>query len=513
MKALFTAAGMASLDHFAIDELKISGLVLMENAGRGIAEIVMRRLGDPHGKTVHIYCGPGNNGGDGYVVARHLLNNGANVRVFILAAEDKIKGDAKTNLDILTSLDLRPEFIAAMPRVDTPDLIVDAMLGTGVKGPLKGLYEKAADFINACDCPVLAVDIPTGVNADTGETPGPAVRATVTATMAAPKRGLLFSPGREFVGELEIVDISMPPAIIEKHHSDVWLTDEAHVKSILPRRPLDVHKNRVGVVHVVAGSIGFTGAAVLTSNAVLRSGAGLCYLAVPKSLNAVFESTLTEVITMPFEDNGTGCLCAEHAKSILDAGRSGDVIAVGPGLGQAPDTKKMLFELLAALDKPLVLDADGLNLCAGNSELLEHYRGDLVLTPHPGELARLTGLAISEITSRRIEVVREYAQLWDCCLVLKGGPSIIGLPGGTVLVNSTGNAGMATAGSGDVLTGIIAGLMGQGLSAEQAAVAGVFVHGLAGDYAAADLGQMGMMAGDILNHTAKALDYLNREID
>ena len=513
MKAVFTAEEMAGLDSFAINKLKIPGLVLMENAGRGIADIALKMLKELHGKQVNIYCGSGNNGGDGYVVARHLLNNGVAVRVFVLAAEEKIKGDAKTNLDILRALDFAPKFIARLSAESSPDLIVDALLGTGAKSGLQGLYAEAVDFINMSTCPVLAVDIPTGVNADTGQVEGPAVRATTTATMAAHKRGLLFSPGREHVGELEIVDISLPPNVIEKLRSNVYLVDKKFVRTVLPQRSPDAHKNKAGMVHVIAGSTGFTGAAVLAAKAVLRSGAGLCYLSVAKSLNTIFESILTEAITLPVEDNDTGFLGIDHAEKLLSDAKGKDVIAIGPGLGQAPQTGELLRTLLSTLEKPLVLDADGLNLCAGRTELIINYRGDLILTPHPGEFSRLTELPVSDIIYNRVEIVRDYAKIWNCHIILKGGPTTIASPDGRVYINSTGNAGMATAGSGDVLTGIIAGLLGQGMPAGTAAVAGVYIHGMAGDMAAAELGQLGTIAGDILNKTPLALKLLAGETE
>lgn len=513
MKTVFTAKEMAGVDSYAINDLGIPGLILMENAGRGVADIARQMLKQPNGKLVHIYCGAGNNGGDGYVVARHLFNHGARVRVLILAAAEKIAGDARVNLDVLQSMGRPVEFITNLPPIDEkPDLIIDAMLGTGVKGALRGLYAQAADAINAAGCPILAVDIPSGVNADTGRVAGPAVHAAITATMAAPKRGLLFSPGRECVGRLEIIDISMPPSVIEKLDSKVSLVDAAFVKNTLPRRAADAFKNRVGLVQVIAGATGFTGAAFLASTAVMRSGAGLSYLAVPKSLNAILENKLTEVITLPIDDKETGCFSKANAPALFDHLQDKDVVALGPGIGRALQTGALVHELLTSMDKPLVLDADGLNLCAGHTELIEHYAGDVILTPHVGELSRLTGLSTHDIIGDPIACARRYAQQWRCCIVLKGAPTVIAAPSGRVYINSTGNAGMATAGSGDVLTGIVAGLRAQGMTAEYAAVAGVYVHGLAGDLAAAEHGMMGMTAGDILQKTPGALKRLTGDV-
>lgn len=513
MKTVVTASQMAEMDRFTIEDLEIPGVVLMENAGRGIVQAALSIIGEPRDKVVHVYCGPGNNGGDGYVVARHLLNMGACVHTFVLTSRDKIKGDALTNLQILENMNHPIKFIEKIPAppARTPDLVVDALLGTGVKGALRGLFAEMVEFINSLAAPVLAVDIPTGVNADTGTVDGPAIRATATATMALLKRGLLFSPGREHAGQVHIVDISMPPQVALLKDSNVRLVEKADIKALLPQRSPDAHKNKCGTVATVAGSTGFTGAAALSSEAALRAGAGLSYLCVPQSLNAIYETKITEVITWPFDDADMGYLHSGCFNELIKPLRAQNVVAVGPGLGQHKKTAELVHLLLQELDKPLVLDADGLNVCAGHTGLIESYKGDKVLTPHPGELSRLIDVENKEIVANRIEIAREVATKWNAVLVLKGGPSVVAFPDGEVFINSTGNAGMATAGSGDVLTGLIAGLMAQGLSAQSAALAGVYVHGLAGDLARESLGEMGLIAGDILKNVAPALKMLRDE--
>jgi hydroxyethylthiazole kinase-like uncharacterized protein yjeF len=507
MKVVTTAKQMARMDSFAIDHLHIPGLILMENAGRGIAEIAISMLGDPRDKTAHIYCGPGNNGGDGYVVARHLLNNGYSIKTFIFSSRSHIKGDALINLQILENMGQDPVWVESISEIpdEIPHLLIDALLGTGTTGPPRGLFADAVERLNVNPAPKLAIDIPTGVNADTGEVLGTAVRADITATMALPKAGLLLGKGRAHTGTLKIIDIGMPESVIAENSTGVFLVEESDILHLLPTRAPNAHKNICGTVAVIAGSRGFTGAATLTSKAVLRAGAGLSYLAIPQSLNSILEVKLTEVITWPFDDAGAGYLHSGCLDEMIPPLQKQNIIAIGPGIGQHTKTAALVHELLTILKKPIVLDADGLNVCAGHVDLITNYAGPMILTPHPGELARLTDISTAEIVGDPINCARHFAALWQKILILKGGPTIIALPDKRVFINSTGNAGMATAGSGDVLTGLLAGLMAQGLQAEQAALVGVYIHGLAGDAARDIYGEMGMIAGDILENIPHVL--------
>ena len=513
MKYVVTAREMAEMDRYSIETLKIPGLILMENAGIGIVRSALAILGRFENKKVAIFCGPGNNGGDGYVVTRHLINAGVWVETFILAAREKIRGDALANLAILENMNHRPLFVDKMPvALDyPPDLIIDALLGTGVKGALKGILAEAVRFINEQSAPILAVDIPTGVDADTGSVDGPAVRACRTATMALLKRGLLLSPGREHAGIVDIVDISMPESVASFKDPKTYLVERRDIAGKLPKRSADAYKNQCGTAGVLAGSTGYTGAAALTAEAVLRAGAGLCYLMAPEKLNVIYETKLTEVITIPFDDFGSGAFHSANFSDMLPRLREQDAVAIGPGIGQSEKTADLVHALLSELDKPMVLDADGLNVCAERLDLVKNYKSDLIITPHPGELARLAGVQVSNILADRIEFARRFAMDIGKIVVLKGGPSLIAMPDGRLYLNSTGNAGMATAGAGDVLTGLIAGLLAQGCPAPDAALAGVFIHGLAGDLAAEGLGQHGLLAGDILKWTAKAIQSLLEE--
>ena len=517
MIPVMTAEQMAAMDRSAIEETGIPGIVLMENAGLGLVRAAKSLLKSVRGKRVLIFCGPGNNGGDGYVVARHLQNAGASVLTVLMSEKDKVKGDARINLHILENMgapfvlfsgtaDLKDQADLS----DRTDLIVDALLGTGCRGALKGRYAEAVEWINRCPAPVLAVDMPTGVDSDSGAVAGVAVRADVTATMAAYKRGLCLWPGREYAGEISVVDISMPPDLFQRKKNRFWLTEREDIRTLLPRRAPDVHKNRCGTVAVLAGSQGYTGAAALTAGAVLRGGAGLCYLGIPASLNAVLESKLTEVITWPLDDAGAGYLHSGCLSELMPRLEQRDVVAVGPGLGSHGETADLVHELLRVLKKPMVLDADGLNVCAGATERFAHYQDELVLTPHPGELSRLIGRPAAEITRNRVEITVEFARKWKVHLVTKGNPTLMGTPDGRLFFNSTGNAGMASGGTGDVLTGLIAALLAQGLKTENAVLFGVHLHGLAGDLAAANLTQESLIAGDLLDYLPGAFREVQR---
>lgn len=507
MERIVTAAEMAALDRQCITDLEMPGLLLMENAGAGIARIALEMLGPGAGRPVLIVCGPGNNGGDGYVVARHLANAGCRVEVWVLAAEAQIRGDARTNLTIWRRMGGLTRFIDAPPAppAERPHLIIDALLGTGARTDFSPPWEALIAMLNTMGAPILAVDLPTGVEADTGAVGGAAIQAAATATMARLKPGLLFSPGREHAGRLHIVDIGMPPTLAPSSGRAVFRLDAAAIATRLPRRSPDAHKNRVGLAGVVAGSAGFTGAACLTAMAALRAGCGLAYLAAARSLQPVYAARMTEVITWPVEDSGRGFLSAAAWPEWRERLSAMSALAVGPGLGTHPETGALVEALLSELELPLVLDADGLNLVGRRIERLQQYRGPLILTPHPGEFSRLSGLPVAEIRANPVKVAGEWAEKIGHILVLKGGPSVIAAPGGPLFVNATGNAGMATAGSGDVLTGLIAGLLAQGAAPLDAALCGVWLHGAAGDLARDAKGEMALIAGDLIDYLPAAM--------
>jgi NAD(P)H-hydrate epimerase len=516
LQPVVTAAEMAEMDRRTIEEIGIPGAVLMENAARGIVRAILERFGSMAGKRVLVLCGKGNNGGDGYVVTRYLADHGAHLNILILGEKAQIRGDAKLNLDILERLGIETMSISKWhPETITgQDLIIDAMLGTGVTGRLKKLYAEAVESVNSSGVPVVAVDIPTGLHTDRGTLTGPAIIATLTVSMAFPKRGHLLYPGAKNVGELRTVDIGIPSRVVESSGARTYRLTHSWIRSILPERPRDTFKNKCGQVFVLAGSAGMTGAAVLTSMATLRTGAGMAILGIPKSLNAILENKLTEVMTMPLPETDNQSLSAESLPLLEEKLDWSNVLALGPGITTHEDSVRLVGELLGSYKKPVVLDADGLNCAAVDSSVLKNSAAPLVLTPHPGELARLTGGSSTEILDDPIEAAKSAAMSFNAVVVLKSAPVVIASPDGYAFLNCTGNPGMATAGLGDVLTGVIAGLVAQGVQPLPAALAGVYLHGFAGDLVAAEKGEDGLVAGDVAEMLPQAIRQtrLNDEI-
>lgn len=507
-----TAQEMQAIDGFTIDTLGLPGRVLMENAGRATFEMIRQRWQPLSGKRASVFCGKGNNGGDGFVVARLLSGAGVLCDTFLLGNPQDLRGDAAANFTLLTALGYRVQSLQAvdeLPALTGVDFVIDALLGTGVRGSLTGLLADAVRHLNQSGRPILAVDLPTGMNADTGAVAGPCIRAALTVTFGARKTGLLFSPAREYAGELHVADIGFPASAFQHAACNTyWLAPEM-MQAWLPQRPRDAFKNRVGQILVIAGSTGFGGAARLTATAALRAGAGLVVLAAPQSLLSSLEAATAEVIKLPLPEQD-GKIAPGGFELLAERLSWADVVALGPGLGVAPGTSELVKKILATYDKTLVLDADGLNVLAGEVSAIRNSRASLILTPHPGELSRLLPVAKNEISGNAIAVARQAAQELDQIVLLKGAPSLIALPSQEVMINSTGNAGMATAGSGDVLTGLIAGLAGQGLEPAAAAGLGVFLHGLAGDLACEELGMWSMLAGDILQHVPQAFLHTNK---
>lgn len=511
MEFVLNANEMAQIDRFTIEEIKIPGVVLMENAGRGVVEEIEIFLGDVVDKHILIFCGKGNNGGDGYVIARHLNNRGAKVDIFLASKKEAIKGDALINLKILENMGLDIREISSVdqiPDFNRIDLIVDALLGTGVTGAVTGFFAELIDYMNALPAPIVSVDLPSGMEADTGVVYGSCIKADITITLANLKTGLLFSPARDQAGEIVVVDISVPPEVSEKFHGHKFLVEQNDIRRRLPRRKLDAHKTSCGKVAVFAGSVGMTGAATLASIATLQVGAGLTKLGIPASLNPILEQKVTEVMTVPLAETEVQSISIKAKDQIADLLDWAEVLAVGPGLSTHPETVEFVKWLLKSVEKPMVLDADGLNALTNSPEFIKNYPADLVITPHPGELARLINRSIGDIQKDRLNIIRKLTQDWGKVIVLKGGPTVTAAPNGDLFINSTGNPGMATGGSGDVLTGVIAGLLAQKLNVTDAAIVGVYLHGLAADLAADDLSEMGMIAGDISDYLPAAIKEL-----
>jgi NAD(P)H-hydrate epimerase len=497
-----TGETMQCLDRRAIGEFGVSGLTLMENAGRGCAEAIIAEFGAGPMLRAVIVAGKGNNGGDGYVIARLLKEHGWHVVTFILAPHDEIRGDARTNLDLLSETPVL--FCQEQGGLDRyastlreATVIVDALLGTGLSSKVEGTYAEAIGLINNAGKPVIAVDIPSGIDAATGRVLGCAVKADFTVTFALAKCGHLLYPGADFTGKLRIVDIGIPAEIIATAEGDEYLDAET-VRLLLKRRSPSAHKGDSGHCLIVAGSTGKTGAAAMAANSAVRAGAGLVTLAVPASLNSVLEMKTTEAMTISIPDNDSGLFGDEAFIAILSAITGKDAVALGPGISLNPGIAMLVRDLVANVSQPLVIDADGLNALAEDPDVLFRKKsGVVILTPHPGEMGRLAALSTAEVECDRIGVARAFAVKYQIYLILKGARTIIAAPDGAVAINGSGNPGMASGGMGDVLTGVLAALLAQGYEPFPACKLGVFIHGYAADLVAADKGEIGISAVDV----------------
>ncbi len=513
---LVTGAQMARIDSGAIQR-GVSGIQLMERAGRGAARVLADLVGGFPGKRIVVLCGKGNNGGDGFVIADLAASAGASVSAFLLATEAQVKGDARHHLERARGNGLDFEQIRdfnGLGRISSAlsgaSAAVDALLGTGIRGGPRGLVAGAIESLQDADCPILAVDVPSGLDADSGRAEGPCAAATRTVTFGLPKAGQFRYPGRALCGTLICADIGLPPAAVDAENVNVQLIAAHGVGPLLPRRPPDAHKGDCGRVVILAGSTGFTGAAALCAHGALRSGAGLVQVGVPESLNDILEVKLTEAMTHPLpEVRKPRCLALRARGDIQRLVATADCVALGPGLGMYRETVQLVRRIVHDIQAPLVLDADGINALAGAPDNLKTRAAPTVITPHPGEFARLTGLDVAAVRSDPIGSAQTLARSADVIVILKGAPTVVAVPGGRTYVNPSGNAGMASGGSGDVLTGILAALIGQGMDPETAACLGVYVHGLAGDLCAEHMCEAGLTAGDV----ASALPRARRAIE
>ncbi|MDH7481506.1 MAG: NAD(P)H-hydrate dehydratase [Armatimonadota bacterium] len=505
-----TAKQMHDFDRRAAEEFGIPSIVLMENAGRHVFESACGILGRVIGKLVIVVAGSGNNGGDGFVAARHLRDAGAQVIVLLLAHPEKIKGDAKTNFEILrnTGADIRQisEASAVVSLLAQADLIIDAIFGTGIKGEVTGVPREIIKAINDSGRPVIAVDIPSGVDADTGRVLGVCVKADVTVTFALPKLGIVIYPGAEYAGRLVVGDIGIPKQLYDEVY--IELTDAQDIAAKLPARPPNAHKGTFGTVVVIAGSAGLTGAAAMAGESALRVGAGLAVVGVPKSLQDVMAVKLTEVMTSGLPETPERSISTQALDAALELADKANAVVLGCGLGTHPETCEFVHAFIKALKKPAVIDADGLNALSKNTSVLESSHAEFILTPHPGEMARLLGTDIASIQSDRVGAAQTAALRFQSIVVLKGARTVIAHPNGRVLINPTGTSALATGGTGDVLAGAIGGLLAQGISPWDAAACGVYVHGRAGEIAERDVGSPGMLAGDVIRALPASLREL-----
>lgn len=499
---LVSAEQMRRVDQVSIEEYGIPGHELMDRAGARVVEAIRDRWGGLAGLRVAVVCGKGNNGGDGLVVARRLHQTGVDVDLLLLDPLDAFSGDAAVHAAALMDTDLASTMLEASPDFSGCDLVVDAILGTGLRGEPRPRQATVIDALNRCGCPIVAIDLPSGVNADTGVVPGAAIRAVLTVTFDLPKIAHLFYPARELCGDLALTQIGFPEEVIDACESRIRLLTSEAVGRFLPQRAPTAHKGSCGSVTVIAGSAGMTGAAALTAEAALRAGAGRVRLGSPASLHDILETKVTEAMTHPLpEVRRYRCLSLRGLGAALELIGSCDAVALGPGLGRHRETVEFVRRILMQPDlPPMVLDADGLYALGDDRSLLSALTTPLVLTPHVGEMERLSGRPAEQILADPVGSACELVEKTGVVVLLKGAPTVVAAPDGRVFVNPTGNSGMATAGAGDVLTGLIAGLLAQGVAALEAACLGAFLHGTAGDLARDEQGEWGLIAGDLLKH-------------
>lgn len=508
-----TAAEMRELDRLTIEVYGTPGYVLMERAGIGATDVLLDRFPNANGGPVIVIAGKGNNGGDGFVIARALLGRDIDAEVLLLASVADVGGDAALALDAFRKAGGRlvempaDDDVAQLPeRLARAGLVVDAVFGTGLNSPVRGRFAAALQAINACGRPVLAVDIPSGLDADSGMPLGIAVHAHVTATFAFPKAGQLVYPGAGFVGMLAVVDIGIAAEAVAAVAPRLHCMARESAARLIPLRAADDHKGRTGHVAVFAGSTGHTGAARMAGRAALRCGAGLATIAGPASLNAIFCQGTDELMTAPLADrDGRVVADAEAVRAVL---RGKSAIVAGPGFGTHDDAARVVELIVREAEVPVVLDADALTCVARDPGLLDAAAAPLVLTPHPGEMARLLGSDTAAVQGDRLGVARRFAAAHRCVLLLKGARSVVAAPDGEAWINPTGNPGMATGGMGDVLAGMLGALLAQGLDPRAAARLGAFLHGEAADRVATRRGMIGMLAGDVIEELPPAIAAL-----
>ena len=495
---------MKDMDKRAAEDFGISQELLMENAGQAVYFAILQELGVENGKFV-VFCGGGNNGGDGLVVARMIHSNGGEVKVFLLDDEAKFKGAAKKNFEIASRLPIEICRISSadsvVPELFDCDAVVDAIFGTGLVRKVSGLYREVIQLINESQSMVFSVDIPSGINGDTGEVMGVAVEADYTVTFGLPKLGNILYPGYEHCGELYVSHISFPPALYDSEAIKVAINSPLE----LPARARDTHKGSYGKALFIAGSSSYLGAPYFSALSFLKAGGGLSYLATPKSISPFLGSKGSEIVFLPQKETASGSIALENAGKLLEFSEGVDMVVLGPGLSLARQTQELVRKLAPEIRKPLLIDGDGITAIAGDLAKIRNRKAPTILTPHLGEMSRITGMEIDDINRKKIDVLQRTAGELNAIIILKGAHSLIGHPDGKVFVNVSGNSGMATAGSGDVLTGTIAAMYGLELTLEDAVRMGVFMHGFSGDIAAVDKGEDGMTAQDILGCLPEAM--------
>jgi len=503
---------MRALDRIAIEEFGIVQELLMENAGEAVYFVLLKEFGI-EGKRFLIFCGLGNNGGDGLVVARKLHSDGAAVKVFILGDPATFKGAAKANFDIVSRLPIAVHRLESVETIETDvahcDAIVDAILGTGITRDVNGLYGDVIESINQSGKTVFSVDIPSGVHGDTGKVMGRAVRADYTVTFGLPKVGNMLFPGYALAGKLYVSHISFPPSITGADSLKVEITRPTR----LPPRRNDAHKGDFGETLFIAGPVGYYGAPYFAALSFLKAGGGYSRLAAPESITPFIATKGSEIVFVPQDETSAGSIALSNRHALLELSQRMDMVVLGPGLSLEPETQQLARELASEIDRPLLIDGDGITALSQDLQIIKSRKAETVLTPHLGEMGRIAEKDVSEIDTNKVDVLQHMTRELNATIVLKGAHSLIGYPDQRVFINMSGNPGMATAGSGDVLTGTIAAMFGLGLPLPDAVRQGVFVHGLAGDLAADDKGDDGITAQDILDYLPVAVKAVREGLD
>ncbi len=517
MKVL-NSSQMKRIDKKAIEDLGIIGPLLMENAGAEISREMIKRIPLLEEKSVTIVCGKGNNGGDGFVVARHLFNKGCSPKIILLAKKRELKGDAELNCRIadkmgisITEVVSQEEWEKVRKAVMCSDVIVDAIFGTGLERPAEGRYVEAINDINKSDAFIVAVDIPSGISSDKFQIIGPSIKADLTVTMAAPKISHVFPPAENYMGEVVIADISAPPFLFEDESLNMEMIEKERIVSYFKKRDNNTHKGTYGHIFILAGSLGKTGAAVMAGKAALEMGAGLVTVGTPKSCLPIVARSMMELMTEPLEETPESTLSEKALDKIKKLLKGKDAVLIGPGISTNKQTRNLIRSLLPLIKVPALLDADALNCVASDPEVLKSLSFPVVITPHPGEFARLVKTSAKEVVEKKLELAPEFAKKYGVYVVLKGYRTIIATPDKKIFINPTGNPGMATGGSGDVLSGMMASLIMQGGDFLNAVLASVYVHGLSGDMAVKKIGEKSIIAGDLIDFLPGAVMSMEQE--
>lgn len=498
---------MRAVDKAASEIGGIPSIVLMENAAIACVNELKKDFGELTGKRIAVFCGKGNNGGDGFAIARHLRNMDAEVSVY-LACGNEFKGDAKINFDIIKKMNVNIDVVSDTENlkyiIRSNDIIIDAIYGTGIHGTVGGISYDVINEINENSKYTMAVDVPSGINSDSGEICGICIRADKTVTFAAYKVGMLMFPAADYTGKVTVADISIPDYILEGQSININVTDEEFVRANFPVRENNSQKGDYGKVLVIAGSVGMTGAAYLSSQSAVTAGSGLVTLAIPAGLNGAMEAKTTEVMTLPVEDIN-GHISSGAAEKILERTDMADAVLIGPGLGRSSDAARVLKSVLSHSKVPVIIDADGINAASRDMDILSDCTCPVIFTPHAVEMSRLTGLDRDYIEENRLVASKEFAEEYGVTVILKGHHTIVTASDGEQYINITGNPGLATGGSGDVLAGITASLAARGINETAAAAMAVYIHGKAGDIAKDKYGMESVTASLVMESIPDAL--------